>query len=275
VCYKVATGEAIRSVIRHDDSVHAVAFAGTSDRLISAGWDRTIRRWKITEIVEQEQVSSHTARALCLATTRDGNVVVSGGGPGDGRVRIWNTNDLSIKTAFKADTMYVEQIVFLSQDRLALTRGSESGIQLWDWNNEKLVRNIGNPLPSPIRSLVILPEKNQVLAGHQDCQLRTWSIATGDLCDIIGSTAQAIDSMSITNDTTLLAVATSADPHGTGFIELWNTNTWSRLVCVPLHTARITCVAFSIDGNLLATASVDKSIKLWNVPSLIKEQVRK
>ena len=48
-------------------------------------------------------------------------------------------------------------------------------------------------------------------------------------------------------------------------IRLWDTRTWTRHRVLTGHTDWVTSVAFSPDGELLASGSLDDTIKLWEV----------
>jgi WD40 repeat protein len=49
-------------------------------------------------------------------------------------------------------------------------------------------------------------------------------------------------------------------------VSLWDIDTGRKLAYVPAHDGRITGLAFSPHGTLLATVGQDRKIKIWNVP---------
>jgi WD40 repeat protein len=164
-----------------------------------------------------------------------------------------------------------------SQDGRLATGGSNGQIKLWDWLRRDGVasRLAGHAAPGErniIMALCVLPDSGRLASGCTNGTIRVWNATTGVLvAELSGheSSAQCLAALPERDGRCLLA---SGSQDAT--VRLWDPVTATQLAVLRGHTGTVQAVALlTIAGALkLASASLDKSLRIWNLTSYECEQ---
>jgi WD40 repeat protein len=118
-------------------------------------------------------------------------------------------------------------------------------------------------IPASKSQAAFLPDGKSLLTLDMSGQATLWDTASG-------KKIRELDGTLVTSEKRILGFSsdgkTIAAVDGP-FIALWNAQDGKRLNRANAHEAAITCIAYTPDGKLLASGSLDKTVRLWNVAS--------
>jgi len=244
----------------HDNSVTAI-IAVTSNELWSASRDQTIRIWKFsTDHFESHQtLRGHRGAVLSLAKSEDNSTIASGSA--DQTICFWRL-DGSHRATLVGHTDWVWKVQFLSRSILASV--SEDGtLSLWSLQSGDCVSTFTNG-DSPLRTLCISPNKQQIAVGSADGMISLWSVVQSDgggtidlrLANKFYAHAGEVRALEFLTDDQLVSGA--EDDH----VKLWSLSSCTLLQS-GTHKDFVTSLTRLSNGSLMST-SYDGHIKSWD-----------
>ena len=170
----------------------------------------------------------------------------------------FNETVIGLEATFTDHTGYVRALAFSPNGRILASGGADRTINLWDPNTEQKLRTLGGH-ERPVTSVAFSPNGRLLASSSVDGTVRFWQPGTGRLLrTITGAHPEGVQSVAFSPDGRLLA---SGGRDNT--VCLWDPQTGNLVRRLSRHTDWVLGVAFSPDG-LLASASRDRTIRLWN-----------
>lgn len=156
-------------------------------------------------------------------------------------------------------TMPVTALLF-SQDGKELFVGGYHELTVWNPEDGKLIRRIGN-VGQRTYGLDLSPDGQTLAvacgAPGKFGEARLFNPATGELKTVVGPSSDVVLDVAFNPAGDHLAVA-SAD----GILRVFNVATGAQLLLVSSHSDWVNSVAWSPDGSKIATGSRDKTAKV-------------
>ncbi|EHK42137.1 hypothetical protein TRIATDRAFT_322236 [Trichoderma atroviride IMI 206040] len=192
----------------------------------------------------------------------------------------WDTQTWTLKRRLK-DFASIGGAAFFPDGSHFVSSTDESTMEIWDmelwdiekWDMEKWDMETEKPKTqlrwsgSPAKSLCVSPSGQYIVSSGRDRLIRFW-YAHKQLTEDIGDPNQLTS-----YPTTALAICPAgkciASGLKSGDICLWDGNTGERIRTsdVLKHDSKVNYLAFSNDGQKLASVSHDKSVRLWDTKS--------
>ncbi|HBE20620.1 MAG TPA: WD40 repeat domain-containing protein [Cyanobacteria bacterium UBA11149] len=260
--WDVKTGRSIDKIRAQRVSVTQLAIAPDSSILASCGEDSALNLWNWETGEYTHLFLEHTSNLLALAITPDSRVLASGGLDG---IRLWDLKkQRPIYNLARFDHQTYSLAIHPQGDILA--SGHKFGsIKLW---NIKTGQSLGSISAHnrPVDGLAFTPDGQTLVSGSYDRTIKIWNIRNRTLLRTLSGHTGRIWAIAMNPDGETLA---SASRDG---IRLWNIKTGELLKLITVAEDWAQSVAFSPDGKLLATGGFDSNIRIWQVPSAVKEE---
>jgi WD40 repeat protein len=272
--WDVSTGNELGK-FEHADTIRSIAFSRDSKILATGSADKTVKLWDVHTGREVAKLE-HAARVDSVAFSSDGKTLATGSA--DWVSNLWNarTGRMLVTLNKKApslserirDDSYANLVIFSPDGKTLAALSEPWKVKLWDVVTGKQLVTLEDE-KFLISSVVFSPDSTRLAAYGPN------KAGYIKLCDARGQTiavlehGDSIDSLAFSPDSNVLGVGEN------GTITLWDTRSGKTLASLNGHASMVSTLAFSPDGATLATGSMDKTVKLWNVPTLSGEPPNK
>ncbi|KAF9574956.1 hypothetical protein EC968_004958, partial [Mortierella alpina] len=262
------TGRCRGSMSGHSGIIRTIAFSPDGRHIASSGDDMRVRLWEVEAGMTRVSSGDIGYTQLIIGQSSWGNSVTSANG-GD-TVRVWNMETGECPQSWKIET----DSQFLTSKRnqirsiarrpcgSQIASGNANGkIHLWSLDNG--VCSMVLQSYDGVTSIAYSPKGDQIASGS-GWAVKIWDAETG-LC--LQQYSRRCSRLQV------IAIAYSPKAEQFASIALFDTMIWLWDVdtsrCRPLHghTDEITSIMYSPTGREIASASEDKTVRLWDTSS--------
>ncbi|BBD66908.1 protein kinase [Nostoc commune NIES-4072] len=241
-------------------SVNALAISPDGYTLASASDDKNIKLWDLNTKKVLASLSGHSQAVKSVAFSPDGKILATASD--DKTIKLWQVETLEEICTLLGHAHAVKSVAF-SPDGQILASGSwDKTIKLWDVNTGKEICTIaGHQLQ--VNSVAFSPQGQLLASASYDRTIRLWQIPTRGRG--AGSRGQGDMNSAELKDHSQGAKNIPLFPQPHSPLPPVENRPCSLLGTLSGHAWAVLTVAFSPDGQILATGSDDNTIKLWEV----------
>ena len=247
-----------RAVLRgRGNSVRFTQFSPDARWAVLQGMDATYRLWDTSEQKEYGPLDIGT-NPHHLTLSDDGATLAYG--CDDRTVRLCDRATGHVRTVLRTgDLCHIE---FSRDGARVVTTTSDGTLRVWDAKSGQ--ERHAFRAPREATPLVLSPDESVVAArdGEGSSSARIWDLKTGRELVVLGGQEGSIHALKF-SPTGDRIVTIQRFPNNA--IHLWDVATGKHLAHFTGHENQVRDVQFSPDGTRLVSASMDRTVRVWDV----------
>ncbi|KAJ6999841.1 transcriptional corepressor LEUNIG-like isoform X2 [Populus alba x Populus x berolinensis] len=252
--WNMADFQASNSSEEHSHLVTDVRFRPSSSILATASFDKTVRIWdaakpsislfKLLGHAEQVMSLDFHPRKVDLLCSCDGN----------DEIRLWNVNK---RTCMRVSKGATRQIRFQPTIGKLMATSTGNSINVIDVEVGNLVWNLKGHSKEVLS--ICWDTSGKYIASVSEDSARVWSLVGGNCLGKLHSNGNKFQSCAFHPGYSMLLII-----GGYQVLEFWSPTDGGKTQSIPAHGGLIAALADSVENEMIASASHDHCVKLWN-----------
>jgi WD40 repeat protein/tRNA A-37 threonylcarbamoyl transferase component Bud32 len=273
--WDATTGKLLHSLRGHRKEIFSVAVSRDGQRIATGSLDHTARIWDATTGNSLLEFTNHAHGVWAIAFSPDGRRVVSGSW--DKTARVWDA-DSGKQLALTEQTDAVFSVAFSPDGQTIVTGTKDGTVRLWDALSGAH-RQTFEGHQRPVFSVSFSPNGQRIISGSDDQTARVWDVTTGKTMRLLKGHGSRIGSVAYSPDGQRIitgggAVRVSPDGEFVDFTvgddnaaKVWDATGSGETDTLKADGASVVSVDFSPDGKMIASGSMDGTVRIWDLGS--------
>jgi WD40 repeat protein/serine/threonine protein kinase len=255
----------------HDGRVMSVAFTSDGSRLVSAGFDGSMKVYDPASaaVVLDIPAPNLPTSLFGLAVRPDGTQIATASGvlKGlSGHVKIWDLKTGRRLLTLRGHTSVVQSVAY-SPDGLRLASASwDKTVKLWDTATGNDIATLRGHTES-VACVAYSPDGRHIASASWDGTVKLWEAATRTEVRTLRGFKGGLFAVGFSPDGRHLAAGGFE-----GIIKLWDLTDGRELRMFEANFGVVLCLAYSGDGSRLAAGGMGKTVQVWD-PATGKEMI--
>ncbi|MGI9489822.1 MAG: c-type cytochrome [Geminicoccaceae bacterium] len=199
---------------------------------------------------------AHGGPVKSVAVSADGSRALTASF--DYSIILWDLEAQSVLIELEGHDAAVNAVVFLPGDRRALSASDDGTIALWDLEDgETLSRFRGHS--GKVVAIAVSPDGRLAASAGWDRTIRLWDLENFAPMRVL-SWRDNINAVRFSVDGEAVIAGTSD-----GALTIWRANDGIRLAAISSHDFAVTDLDQTADDGVVATSSIDETVRLWDL----------
>ena len=238
----------------HDEAVNALALSPDGQILASASSDRSIRLWNLKTGWLRQVLDDRAINDGDLVFTPDGKLLVAASR--DGSIKLWDLSSGNLHVRLDGHTSRITDLAISSDGKILASASHDRTIRLWNLPSGSLIRVLSHS--GAVHEVAFAPAGQRLASALTDGTILIWNLLKPDLSTLFVTMPDEPGDLAWSPDGQALAVASGRS------IFIFDSETSTIGAQLSGHADQIRSITFSADGTTLASASSDRTIRIWD-----------
>ncbi len=251
--WDLVTKKQVACLRGHTASVRTIAFSLTGI-LASGSSDRTIKLWNLDNYQEIFTFQGHQQAVNSVLFTPDGTQIISGSA--DKTIKLWDVNTTEVLATLKGHYLAIRDITYDATRNQLASASLDRTAKVWDFKNYQLTQTLTHHAWA-VNAIAISPNGKILATGSDDNTIGIWDLDNQNLLRTISGHSWSVSSLVFQSNSELISGSWDKT------VKIWQVNTGELQTVLTGHTDSVCAVASSFDGEIIVSASKDKTLKIW------------
>jgi WD40 repeat protein len=259
-------------------SLFALALSPDGKTLAVGGREVDVKLWDLTTSKEKASLATGMQDVKSLAFSPDGRLLAAAGGDMEvfsfpGMLRIWDVSKAEVTATLRVHRRYSSGVGFSPDGRWLISGGGDDGEILI--SDPVLGESVAALKAAEAHPIVfgISPSTALLVSAAEYSEpgdLGVWDYRQGVLLRTLPARMKGCTSIAVSSKGVIAAAMRSPFYPVTGSVQVWCASSGEFLTEIKAHKGPVSSLAFSPDGNILATGgSADGAVMLWDMHQLL------
>ena len=217
----------------HRGYVTDVCFSPDGTILATASEDMTARTWNVADGAERQKFAGHSYPVLGVAFSPDGALLATAAG-----------------------------------DETRLTRPGE--VKTWNLQSGEEAHTFP-PHERGATDVAFSPDGRRLVSSSLDEKVNVYDVAGGTAQGFFGGHSRPVNSVLFAGGGKLVVSGSGGRFKGKNEIKVWNPEDGEEFGTIDHHAGKISAIALSPNGRLIAAAAYDKTATVWDIAPILEK----
>ncbi|MDJ0774572.1 MAG: AAA-like domain-containing protein [Mastigocoleus sp. MO_167.B18] len=258
--WNVEDGKFLKTILAHNNTwVRSISFSPDGKIIASSGSRGWLKLWNVADgkLIQEIPARRKPVRWVTYVKfSPDGKTLASASG--DNTIKLWQVENGKLLKTLKGHENGVRTIDFSPDGKTIASTGADSTVRLWNIETRKQIENfLGHR--GTVWGVNFSPDGKQLVSSGSDGTLQLWNLNTpGREPQTFKGHTGGIRNVTFSPDGKKLFSI------GDRTLRIWSLEDTEPQTLLT-NDGEVSAVSFSPDGKIIAAASTDSNIKLWNI----------